>query len=156
MFEALAVLHQCPVEVICPFSYGGTDTPYASRVRQVAEKAPMRVVLVEELLAPEEFNQLLEDCDILVINSRKQRAMFSIAAYLLMGRPVFLPDDGDLARDLRADGFLIRPLHALASLTCEGLRGLCDHGDPGNREVARQLYSIEPIIAAWSRVLSGV
>lgn len=157
--ECIALLghvQECDIDLVIPLGYH-LDKNYGRILDEKVKNLPVRFEseLIFSLLNPDEFDELIDSCDALLVASKRQRALFSIYRYVASGRPVFLPRDAVLKRDLEALGFEIQALEDLAALDAAAFRRLCRSRNTGNIATAQARLSLDAIRSDWQALLTS-
>lgn len=153
-FQLLKNVENQNLQIICPFSYGDADQDYVDSVKKFAKiYLGNQVIFVDKFLEPNEFFELLLSIDALVIGSREQRALYSIFAFFAMGKPVFLPEDGELYRALSAQGFDILPIESISLFLQNRFTEIGYKVNTHNQKLILEITSINTIKAKWAEIL---
>jgi hypothetical protein len=139
---------------IFPMNYGRSSEKYIdtvlSRARNIIHS---RVEVIENILTPDGFDEIIERCDAFLIGSKSQRSLYSIYAYLSSGKPVFLPEHSDFRRDLIDAGFEIEALESIQSMTPENFLKNVNHFNKNNVLRVHELLGLDSIREKWHLLL---
>ena len=141
--------------VVYPLGYLSDVPQYIERLRTASQQSPaVSCEFIDRLLPPGEFDALVDSCDALLLASHRQRALYSIYRYLAAGKPVFLPKDAELRRDLEDLGFEVKALESLGSMTASDLSHICRRKCEANTRAAQEYLGLEAIRTKWEKVIA--
>ncbi len=142
--------------VVYPLGYHSAPG-YIERLKTASKQsAAVSCELIDRLLPFDEFDRLIDSCDALLLASHRQRALYSIYRYLAAGKPVFLPKDAEIRRDLEATGFEVQALESLGSMSASEFSCLCKRKCGANISVAQEHLGLEGIRRKWANVIAEV
>jgi len=137
------------------FGYGRFDAQYIEHLKTASQRSlAVQCEFIDHLLPPDQFDMLIDSCDALLLASRDQRELYSsIYRYLAAGKPVFLPKDAELRRDLQDLGFQVEALESLGTMNASVFSDLCRRKCEVNVRVARECLGMEAIRRTWAKVI---
>jgi hypothetical protein len=140
--------------VVYPLGYGRFDAQYIEHLKTTSQRSlAVQCEFIDHLLPPVQFDMLIDSCDALLLASREQRGLYSIYRYLAAGKPVFLPKDAKLRRDLQDLGFRVEALESLGTMDASMFSDLCTRKCEANVLVARECLGMEAIRRTWEKVI---
>ena len=129
--------------LVYPLGYGRFDAQYIEHLKTTSQRSfAVQCEFIDHLLPPDQFDMLIDSCDALLLASRDQRALYSIYRYLAAGKPVFLPKDAELRRDLQDLAFQVEALESLGTMNASMFSDLAG-GD------ARPMCAWRANVSAW-------
>ena len=101
-----------------PMSYGGTKEYVESVKLKMPSKIVTKTSLLLEFLPKESYHNLINDCDVFIMNHRRQQALGNILAGFVRGKTIYLNPKGVLWEYFTKLGFAVK------SITCIGRDGI--------------------------------
>jgi len=93
-FHVLKSFHIGNRKVFCPLSYGADSKEYANRIIEEGKKIfGTNFIPLKEFLTIDEYNGILNSCNIVIMNQNRQQAVGNIISSIWHGSKVFLNEE---------------------------------------------------------------
>ncbi|WP_162139404.1 TDP-N-acetylfucosamine:lipid II N-acetylfucosaminyltransferase [Methanocorpusculum bavaricum] len=141
------------LQIYIPLSYGNPE--YAKTVVTKAKEIfGDKVVVLDQFMPPEEYNEHLSEMDIGIFNHNRQQALGNIAYLLASGAKIYLNNDSPLWEIYDEMKFHIHSINTIQEMSYNDFSYLDKEELAENSMMAKKIYSEKHGVECWTRVFN--
>ncbi len=142
------------VKIIAPLGYT-TRSSYKLEVIETGKRLlGPKFIPLNGIIPKAEYNILLQNIDILIVNAKRQQGLYCVYASLLNGKKVYLSSFSPTYQMLTELGIKVFDADEIGSCSFERFLAFSDQDRERNRLLAQQYFSLESMIRLWKELFS--
>ncbi|MDM1527398.1 TDP-N-acetylfucosamine:lipid II N-acetylfucosaminyltransferase [Myroides odoratimimus] len=150
VLEALSLKKEEFEKVIVPLNYG--DKLYIKKVVEVGNRLlGKQFVPLLKFMALEEYNRILDSCDIAIFNNYRQQGFGNVVSLLSLGKTIYLSEKNTIYSYLLRNGVEVRKL----DIDSFSLKRIEHQELKKNREIVFKLFSNINVINMQKKLYNG-
>jgi radical SAM superfamily enzyme YgiQ (UPF0313 family)/tetratricopeptide (TPR) repeat protein/glycosyltransferase involved in cell wall biosynthesis len=152
-FDYLSKFQNEPIKIYCPLSYG--DKPYTEEVCAKGKQIfGDKFVPLLNFFPFDEYVNLLNTMDVVVMNHDRQQGMGNILTSLYLGKKVYMQPDITSYKCLSRCGVTLYDINEIEKNDFNHFIALSNHRQKIYSEIIESLYSKESCVKSWQAIFS--
>ena len=151
--EILSKYKNEDIKIHIPLSYG--DKEYAKSIEKHAREIfGDKVIILDKMMSPESYNDLLSTMDIAVFNQNRQQGVGNLTYMFQSGVKIFLNDDSPLCEYYAELNLPVNSINNIPEMSFDEFIFIDPSDVQASTQRARDIFSEETLVKQWNEVFA--